>query len=381
MKTIALRDLSLRITSLIAVVSLFDLLIMPKLNVGILLPSSLFLVLFIVPLNRVKKDKYYILLSIFLIISLSIFAGFVVNDNSSSTVNILRGLQFILVLFYSIDFIEYNFIEYYLRIVLKLFFVWILFFLILFFTNPFTYYTLSSLLYPDTIEYLDYNIATLRWCYAFSDPNSAAYIISAALFLYVVIERNYKLVTLGMLIGVIAILFTQSRGGLVCLLLVIIYLFNNLKKFKYKLGFIFITVVIVIISFSYFDDYILDFNEVAMSRLDQEDDVGSGRMSKYLYFLSNFNVFPVGMGYTLFKDGYEFRPHSDLIRMNLSYGIFMIPLFFYFFLPRVKCEVYFLLLILVPLGVNTLIDDFRLFGVALLVFSFLRAKYSPNFRP
>ena len=293
----------------------------------------------------------------------------------------MRGLQFILVLFYSIDFIEYNFIEYYLRIVLKLFFVWILFFLILFFTNPFTYYTLSSLLYPDTIEYLDYNIATLRWCYAFSDPNSAAYIISAALFLYVVIERNYKLVTLGMLIGVIAILFTQSRGGLVCLLLVIIYLFNNLKKFKYKLGFIFITVVIVIISFSYFDDYILDFNEVAMSRLDQEDDVGSGRMSKYLYFLSNFNVFPVGMGYTLFKDGYEFRPHSDLIRMNLSYGIFMIPLFFYFFLPRVKCEVYFLLLILVPLGVNTLIDDFRLFGVALLVFSFLRAKYSPNFRP
>ncbi len=374
-----MRDFSPRITSLIAVFSLFDLLIMPKLNVGILLPSSLFLVLFIVPLNRVKKDKYYILLSIFLIVSLSILAGFLINDNASSKVNILRGLQFILVLFYSIDFIEYNFIEYYLRIVLKLFFVWILFFLILFFTDPYTYYTLSSLLYPDTIEYLDYNIATLRWGYAFSDPNSAAYIISAALFLYVVIERNYKLVTLGMLIGVIAVLSTQSRGGLVCLLFVIFYLFNNLKKFKYKLGFIITALIIIIISFSYFDDYILEFNEVAMSRLDQEDDVGSGRMSKYVYFLSNFNVFPVGLGYTLFKNGYEFRPHSDLIRMNLSYGIFMVPLFFYFFLPRVKGEVYFSLLILVPLAVNTLIDDFRLFGVALLVFSFLRAKYSLNF--
>lgn len=377
----ALRDLSLRITSLIAVFSLFDLLIMPRLNVGILLPSSMFLVLFVVPLNGVKKDKFYILLSIFLIISLSIFAGSVVNDIPSSTVNILRGLQFILVLFYSIDFIEYNYIEYYLRIVLKLFFVWILYLLIIFFSDPFTYYTLSSSLYPDTIEYLDYNIATLRFGYAFSDPNSAAYIISAALFLYVVIERNYKLVTLGMLIGVVAILSTQSRGGLVCLFVVIIYLFNNLKKFKYKVGFIFITVVILIISYIYFGDYILDFNEVAMSRLDLEDEVGGGRMSKYLYFLSNFNVLPVGMGYTLFKNGYEFRPHSDIIRMNLSYGIFMIPLFFYFFFPKVKCEVYFFLLILVPLAVNTLVDDFRLFGVALLIFSFLRAKYSINFRP
>jgi hypothetical protein len=377
----ALRDLSLRITSLIAVFSLFDLLIMPRLNVGILLPSSMFLVLFVVPLNGVKKDKFYILLSIFLIISLSIFAGLVVNDIPSSTVNILRGLQFILVLFYSIDFIEYNYIEYYLRIVLKLFFVWILYLLIIFFSDPFTYYTLSSSLYPDTIEYLDYNIATLRFGYAFSDPNSAAYIISAALFLYVVIERNYKLVTLGMLIGVVAILSTQSRGGLVCLFVVIIYLFNNLKKFKYKVGFIFITVVILIISYIYFGDYILDFNEVAMSRLDLEDEVGGGRMSKYLYFVSNFNFLPVGMGYTLFKNGYEFRPHSDIIRMNLSYGIFMIPLFFYFFFPKVKCEVYFFLLILVPLAVNTLVDDFRLFGVALLIFSFLRAKYSINFRP
>jgi hypothetical protein len=107
------------------------------------------------------------------------------------------------------------------------------------------------------------------------------------------------------------------------------------------------------------------------SRFEQEQDLGGGRSGKYHYFVENFNFLPIGSGYHLRQNGEEFRPHSDLIRINLSYGVLALPLLLYFVFPRRKSQALLFVVFLVPFLINTVIDDYRLFGMYLLLFGIL----------
>jgi hypothetical protein len=63
-----------------------------------------------------------------------------------------------------------------------------------------------------------------------------------------------------------------------------------------------------------------------------------------------------------------------LIRLGLSYGIFSFPLFYYFIRPRAKDQRLFFLLVIVPFLLNSLIDDYRLLGFAILTFNLLKER-------
>jgi hypothetical protein len=233
---------------------------------------------------------------------------------------------------------------------------------------PEFYFNTISYFYPETVEYLLWNIQSLRFPYIFSDPNSAAYLISIITFLYIQLESNWSFLVFSLLISVVSVILTQSRGGLICeAIIFLFFIFSNLSP-KKILG---IALIIILILFAFWylmGDFISDFYEVSLSRIDSEDgDVGGGRVGKYFYFIKNINFYPFGFGYTLFREGIEFRPHSDLIRLNLSYGIFSIPLFFYLFPNKSKSQITFLFIILIPFLINSLIDDFRLLGLAILV--------------
>jgi len=92
--------------------------------------------------------------------------------------------------------------------------------------------------------------------------------------------------------------------------------------------------------------------------------VGGGRISSWIFFVENFNLNPFfGVGYTLERLGNIYRPHSDFIRLNLSYG-WMTYIVMVYLLFRMKVKNIMLLsAFLVPFFINTVIDDYRLFGL------------------
>lgn len=100
--------------------------------------------------------------------------------------------------------------------------------------------------------------------------------------------------------------------------------------------------------------------------------LGGGRDKKYVYFLDNLNLKMYGVGYTLFIDGLEFRPHSDLIRIVLSYGVFFLFLFFALFIPNNLKNALLLVSFMFPFLLNTVIDDYRLFGFFVMLFMFMK---------
>ena len=89
--------------------------------------------------------------------------------------------------------------------------------------------------------------------------------------------------------------------------------------------------------------------------------LGGGRIGKYEYFFSNINLAPMGNGYSQFRDGIEFRPHSDLIRINFAYGLPFAALLGYFTFPRLRVYMIYFIIFLIPFLINTVIDDYKLF--------------------
>ncbi|MHA8053747.1 O-antigen ligase family protein [Aquirufa sp. OSTEICH-129A] len=371
--------LHLKLSSYLASFALFDLLILPRVNFSVLLPISLLFVLIYVPI-KFNKKKGLVIFIISIIIILSILFGTIFQDKHNLTKNLQRGFQLLIILSYSQLRIDFDKIKTLVLKILRIYFFWLLFLITIFFYRNDIYASLVSILYPETLEFLEWNIASLRFGYAFSDPNSAAYLTVMALQLYVIIEKNNYLLSMFFFIASLAILFTQSRGGLICLLIVLGFHFFQNGRTKFKIAFIILISLLIFSGFYFYSEYINEFFEIAKSRTEQEESVGGGRIDKYIYFIKNINFLPFGVGYDLYKDGVEFRPHSDLIRLNLSYGIFALPLILYFFLPKSKNQWFFLLIISIPFLINSLIDDYRLFGVALIIFQLISEKKNQYYR-
>ena len=367
----------LKLSTYLAAFAFFDLLILPRVNFSVLLPISLIFVLIYTPI-KFNKKKGVVIFIISLIIILSIIFGTIFQEKSNLIKNIQRGFQLLIILSYSQLKIDFDIIKSIILKILRIYFVWLLILIIIFFYSNNIYSSLISVLYPDASEFLEWNITTLRFGYAFSDPNSAAYLTVMALLLYIIIEKNKYFLSISFFIASLAILLTQSRGGLICLLIVFVYNLIKVKNIKLKIIFITVLLLLLFSGIYLYGEYINEFIEITKSRTEQEDSIGGGRLEKYIYFINNINFLPFGVGYDLYKDGVEFRPHSDLIRLNLSYGILSIPLILYFFIPQSKDQWIFLLIISIPILINSLIDDYRLFGLALLIYSLMNEKTTLN---
>lgn len=362
-----------KIHSLVLVFSFLDLLILPRVLFGLIFPLSLPLV--ILAMAYRFNFRHLTISTLFLVVMfVSILNGVLFNSENQIEANIFRAFQLFVMLLYAQLFVHSYDIFCYIRMVLNVFFCYIGILLVLFIANPELYTVIISILYPEALSYFDLNMEMLRFAYSFSDPNSAGYLIAIALYLYILIGRHNKIFPFIAAIAIGSIFATQSRGAYICASIAVIrYIYLSLfVENKLSLKF-FVLIGLIALSLVIFSDTISDFVYFSELRIDSEDEIGGGRLGKYDYFLNNFNIYPFGVGYNLAISGVEFRPHSDIIRLNLAYGVFALPLLGFFLYPRNTNQFIFILILLVPFSVNSIIDDYRLFSLAVITFGVLKS--------
>ncbi|GGP57855.1 hypothetical protein GCM10009347_25370 [Shewanella algicola] len=351
-------------------VVLIDLLFLPRLTVPFSIPISLlFLIVWFFLEKGIKLSivKYILLAMLSSIVLSSVLYGEDINRID----NLKRGLQLISLWFFyvfAINLKQFS-TERVLVILLRLTFLHLILMSIIFYLDPTFYGRIINSIYPETRGNVEDLLMHLRFPYIFKDPNSASYFVTILLCGILVVDKSKLFRFLISIAAVWLILLTQSRGGLLsllCIFVTYILFISELKLVSKLLLSVFISLSIFIVVIQTQDLYYI--YESILERFNQEDSLGGGRGEKYKYFLSNFNVLPWGNGYNLVQDGHIFRPHSDLIRFNLSYGLLLLPLLLLPLLPKNTKELIFFYPLITAFLINTIFDDYRLIAVYLVVF-------------
>lgn len=346
--------------------TLVDLLFIPR-PVSILsVPLSTALILLTLPWLTFNRKKLIIIIFLGVILLFSALLGTTEYQTKSLTEDTKRVVQLISILLYSIFAANCKIDEPAIKIIFRIFFIIIAISVSVFIISPEIYSTFIKSFYPEAQVLIDSNIMFGRFPYIFDDSNAAGYLIAMALATYTHYEKNISWLTLCTTAGMAAIFTTQSRGAYIALtIFAIASLINGLKnskkeKIKSAILFILLSAAVILLITTYLEEQISTILESFENRFEQEDEIGGGRQGKYSYFFEQINLLPFGVGYNLVKDGVEFRPHSDLIRWNFSYGLLSLPLLLYFIAPKLKNQIPLFLIALIPFLVNTLIDDYRL---------------------
>ena len=345
---------------------LLDLLIFPRLLPVFGIPLSMLVVIRVIITSRMGcKNEIYSWICIFGFGCLSAINGYFEKqyywvDDLKRVFQLSTSMLYGFVLFNPIDLSLKR-----INIILRWYFIWLLLGAVVFEVSEDTYTTFVKAVYPEAELSLDDNLGAGRFSFNFSDPNSLGYLVSFAVFALYFIEKNWRWLVLCIAISNFVILLTQSRGAYISLGVGFLgfLFFNNYSAKTRTIVFCVLAtlaVAVFLLAGDFYSNIVLAFER----RLQLEDSlgegVGSGRIGKYEYFFETLNPFPVGNGYYQIKESVEFRPHSDLIRVNFSYGLpFLAPLM-YFLMPRRKGVVIYFLIMLFPFLVNTLIDDYRL---------------------
>jgi hypothetical protein len=357
--------------SSVLIIILFDLLYLPRILPLFGVPASLFLVIAYLLKNGIDAKKFLVLIGLVVVGFVSVLNGVVTKDYSTYIEDVKRILQIVTSLLFGLLYVRtYESHINCIVIMLRIFFVWLLLLALLLFMVPEFYSSINLLLYPEAAASLEDNVNALRFNYFFSDPNSGAYFVCIALCLYISLEKKMYFLIVTLLMAGVIVLLTQSRGGLVAFMFVLIYVFLKESTWSNK---IVLLSIIPAIAFLIYVTYVELFDSLYLLyelRRDEEEasgaGLGGGRIGKYEYFLNNINGLPFGVGYSLFKDGIEFRPHSDLIRINFSYGLIFLLFVLYFAFPRRKDGLLIFSVFCVPFLVNTIIDDYKLLPLYLV---------------
>lgn len=356
----------------LAVLVFIDLLFMPRLLFAFGIPMSLLIVIVSIVREPLSRLGVICLFALSTSMFASVTYGTASGSNAVPIESLKRVFQLVTILLYSFYRLDFPMIGPALVKVLRAFYIWVFCAMLLFFFDPVFYAKLATYIYPETLDQLEDNIFVLRFAYFYSDPNSAGFFICITLVAYLSMERKRSWAFLCATLATVTVLATQSRGAYIALLLIFFYLmYGSDAPLGMKLRIIAFIGLLVGALATFYSEDITTAYAVFEGRFDQEDDVGGGRADKYAYFLQNLNVLPFGPGYHLQRGGAEFRPHSDLIRLNLAYGILALPLILYFVLPRRRSQVLLFAVFLVPFLINTVIDDYRLFPMYLLLFALL----------
>ena len=189
---------------------------------------------------------------------------------------------------------------------------------------------------------------------------------------YIKIERNVKWLALVSIIGFVSIYATQSRGAILGTFMILLAFCLDVIRMK-RLGvaegltLVALLIFVSAIIWQEFGSTLIEVADNYSARMDSEDDFGGGRMDKYKYMFENLNFLPIGIGYEITMNGLLFRPHSDLIRWNFSYGLLSLPFLIILMLPR-SGGILIFIVALIPFLVNSLIDDYRLFATYLILY-------------
>ena len=351
---------------------LADLLFFPRLLFAFGIPISLLVIGATFFYRPFQLMRMVIALALLVLMLSSVTYGAASGQNMIPEESLKRAVQLFTILFYSFYRLDAETVRPVLVNILRCFYVWTFCTMLLFFLHPDIYRQFVAAIYPETLDQLDNTLEIFRFAYIYSDPNSAAYLLCFTLVAYLFFERKLNWGVICTTMALITILATQSRGAYIAVTVILLYFSASLRAPQHKRFLVIISAGLALWSLaSYYSEEIDQAYSFFEARFDQEEDLGGGRAGKYKYFLENFNFLPIGSGYHLQKEWVEFRPHSDLIRINLSYGFLALPLFFYFIFPRRKSQVLLFIVFLVPFLINTVIDDYRLFGIYLLLFGLL----------
>ena len=346
---------------------LFDLLFLPRILSLFGVPASLFVIILYVLWSALEKVRFLLYVGVACICMFSLFNGLLIKGDFYLIDDLKRVLQLLSALLYGCVFLNYTQSGIHRLVALmRIFFIWISLNAIVFFASPETYHIFINIVYPEARESIEENIGVYRFSYFFSDPNSASYFFCFVVCLYCMIEKNKYFLAMSLIFSAIAIIATQSRGGYIGFVCILFYLYFQWQlPLIRKLIFLFVLFgIFSLIAYIYSDVLVIGY-EMYEYRSEAEEalglGIGGGRIQKYDYLFSNLNIFPFGVGYSLLKDGVEFRPHSDLIRINFSYGLPLLPILALFILPRCKGGLLLFVVFSIAFLVNTVIDDYRLF--------------------
>ncbi|MCV2368254.1 O-antigen ligase family protein [Roseateles oligotrophus] len=360
------------LTTALAVLVFIDLLFLPRLLFAFGIPISLLIIIGSLVRERLRWRGVICWSALSATMFFCVTYGTIFDSIFMPNESLKRVFQLLTILLFFFYRVDLPMIRPKLVKVLRAFYIWVFFAMLLFFWDSGLYTKIATFIYPEMQNQLEDAISTLRFAYCFSDPNTAGFFLCFTLVAYLSIERNIRWTFFCATLATITVVATQSRGAFLALLLIFSFLMYGSpapqgKKVRIIL-FIGLFVGLLAILFS---EEISAAYAVFEGRFEQEDELGGGRAGKYAYFLQNLNLLPFGSGYHLQRAGSEFRPHSDLIRLNLAYGVFALPMILYFVYPRRRTQVLLFGVFLIPFLINTVIDDYRLFPMYLLLFTLL----------
>lgn len=264
---------------------------------------------------------------------------------------------------------------------------------VLFYTNLDLFYNVKNVFFSVDVNVLD-SVDLIRsdyiqrYGFILLDPNNAGYfILMISIYLIENGSLKYYFKPIIWVTALVAPFLTMSFGTLcsltIYLIIKILRQLMNLINVKINKNFLIIysicsvVLITIIILVIVYDEQILSFayNIQAIERwLDKSTD--SSRLDKYIYMFKDSFPQPIGMGYTIIREGADFRPHSDHLRFLYSFGfISYISIWVLLIRRRLfdnKCL--FLIPALMAFSINSLIDETRLFYTFLILLAIIDAK-------
>tara|TARA_R110002124_G_scaffold59474_5_gene164286 strand:- start:481 stop:1644 length:1164 start_codon:yes stop_codon:yes gene_type:complete len=356
----------------------FDLLLLPRFLLST--PISFFIMIPLVTMiGRISAREALAYTGMVTIFISSVMYG-IEKSGSLEVENIKRAVQLSLIM--GLVLIDYGSVNYLkltsiLRKVLCLFYLICGAFLLLMLSNQDLYESVVVSIYPESKTMISENLASLRYSFHFTDPNSLGYLVVMCFVLACLINYTARVKSIIFCVSLTLIISTQSRGALLAFFFVSVVYWAQYLDFKAKLNSVLLLLLVFGIFISVFFEYVDFYWELYEKRQRLEEvsgkGIGGGRLDVWYYFFSNFNPNPFfGVGYYLEREGVMFRPHSDFIRMQLSYGTLIFFVFLLFFNGLDRKLLMLWAAFFVPFMINTIIDDYRLFGVFVAFYFILK---------
>lgn len=372
--------------TVIPYIVIIDLLFIPYFPM-LVMPYSLPLVLFslLLLIDKVEKDlSVKIFLFIFITVLLSTLLSVFINTPPQYIVdNVKRALQFLTTFAYFYYFkVVFKNTKLNFRLVFFIFSLYILFLLLLFVYDPITYVNFKNFIYPLTSKDMGDFLFYLRFDYMFSDPNTAGYFITLALF-FALVKLKYNLIqkTIIIIVIILTTISVKSVGvSIGVLIFIIFYVFliaknivnkANIRKFLLS-GVLLLTIIFLLISFNIEKEEIALAYQGYLERMELAESNTDSRWQIYSNVINKFYPSILGKGYTLLDEGRFIKPHNDHLRIIYSYGVITyILVLLLFFKKMFSRDITIIIPAFIAFSINSLIDEQKLLALFLIILSYI----------
>lgn len=372
----------------LAVLAYIDLLFFPYFQAFIIPFSLPLIVVGMLAMGKVTLPSHTItsFFAIAFLMLVSMGIGFFLPQSAPYSIeNIKRVAQFTTSFFYLAFFFSvarHYHIEKPLRIISLAFVAYFSVWLVWFIFEPLSANATINHFYGRLVTAKDVVLIHFRFAYLFTDPNTAGYFLLIATLPWLMLYKNMAVkIAIVALCFVIAIL-VQSRGVLLSLILAVLleifprrwWMFRfRVRKLRSLLKNTLIMAVvggIVTVAVVKYFAYNPAF-DMGLKRISDEESYrqGDSRYKIWKKYATTLTPFPIGRGYQFDTETDivrgQFFPHSDLMRLIYSYGFIAAGLFVWWLLRKGWNYPLVLMPAFMAFGINSLIDEQKLFGLFL----------------